>query len=396
MSDILLESNWLVFGLFLVALVIGFWQGHWYANRSHSGDAPPLNKSGLAGLNFLLKEKPDVAIDTFVRSLDVNSDTLETHLGLGKLLRRQGEVDRAIKVHQNLLARPNLSVSQQHQAEYELALDFVKSGLYDRAEHLLLTLNDRKSQYTEASLLSLIDIYQSEKEWHKALSAALAVSAYANKKDSKSYASLMAHFCCEIAVNCMANNDLDSAKRSVKQALIYDKSSLRANVLACRYDVKPGNLRKALSSLKKLLYDHPAYIDHVLPTIASAYQVLDDPRSYRYFLESFYSQFGSFAVMKALSDEVAQLEGVVEAAEYVSSQIKHNPSLKGINLLLSYYLLFSRGRTLEHLQSLEKVLMDILKKTKPYRCNSCGFKTHELHWHCPTCRTWDSIQPADE
>lgn len=391
-----IEVSVVVFLLFFLALALGFWQGTRYRQRTPSSDAFLSNQYNLKGLNFLLNNKPDPAIDAFVHSLDVNAETLETHLSLGALLRKQGEVERAIKVHQNLLARSNLTVHQQHQVEYELAQDYFKAGLYDRAEHLLLTLKDRKSHYTEASLLSLIDIYQYESEWQKALDAIQFLEKCSTKKEAKQWAALKAHCCCEIAEDSLSSNELDVAKDYIKKALSHNKQSLRASLLACRFDVHQGHLRKALNHLKRLLQEQPAYIDHALPTIFDTYQRLNDPLSYRYFLESFYAQFASFTVMKAIADELERTEGIESAIEYVSNQVASRASLKGVNLLLDYYLVFSKGRTLEHLRSLKTVLTSILNQSKSYRCQSCGLKTHELHWHCPTCKTWDSIQPADD
>ncbi len=381
--------GWLAYLSLILAFAFCFWQGARFSARRQQTTSA-VDQHYLKGLNFLLNEQSDEAIDTFVRALEVNASTLETHLSLGNLLRRRGEVDRAIKIHQNLLARPNLTVEQQHQAEYELAVDFIKLGLFDRAEKILSVLIERDGVFREKSLHRLLELHQAQGDWQQGLD--VIQSLQGTRLKAAEFQSLRAHFCCELAKSCFESGDLERTKTFVKQAILYDRNSLRANLMACEYGAKT-NLRKALASLKKVLIDNPVYIDVALPVIAASYRSLADEKSYRHFLETFYAQFESVGVLSALAVQIEKEEDAFAAAKYVSDQVQKKPSLKGVDLLLDYYLEFSKGGTREHLQSLKQVLQEVLSNIKPYKCQSCGFKSEELHWLCPTCKTWDSIQP---
>ncbi len=158
-------NDYLVFVLLFAAIAIGWFLGR----RSHrqTQATPDLPSQYYKGLNYLLDGRPDGAIDAFISALEVNSETLETHIALGNLLRKKGEVERAIRIHQNLLARPSLPKAQIHQAHLELARDYISAGLLDRAERLLLDLVDESPQQLRASLRHLMDIYQSEREWQQ-------------------------------------------------------------------------------------------------------------------------------------------------------------------------------------------------------------------------------------
>ena len=387
--------DWLIFILLFASLAFSFWRGIQYASRRQNQPSSQVNKGYLEGLNYLLNEQPDAAIDAFVKSLEVNSETLETHLALGNLLRRRGEADRAIRIHQNLLARSNLTVEQQQQVEYELAVDFIKSGLFDRAERLLTDLLKRDGVYKKKSLQTLMEMYQAEKEWQLALDAANELCGSRFNKSNEQWASIRAHFSCEIAEGLLEKGDVEQAKHYIKLALGFDKGSLRANLLISNLELQQGNARKAVGLLKKLSSLHPAYINEILPVIQKSYTELNDSKSYLYFLESFYAQFRGFTVLSSLADSIEQEQGVYAAAEYVAGEVKKEPSLKGVNKLLGFYLALSEESTKEHLHSLKTVLVEVLDKTKKHQCNACGFKTERLHWLCPTCKTWDGIQPVE-
>ena len=391
---------WLYFAL-VSALAVGFWMGR---RQQHSAsDKQPLEKINshyFKGLNFLLNEQPDAAIDTFIQALEVNSETLETHLALGKLLRKRGEVDRAIRIHQNLLARPGLSLQQAQQAQYELATDFVKAGLFDRAEGLLEELVVRDGPYKTAGLKRLLEVYRDEKEWKKGL---IILEQLAGSRLSRSYdewAPIRAHFCCELAEHDILACNYETAGRWLKQAVSYHKQSIRANMLLGRLDVAQGLYSKGISQLQKVLHQNPDYISEILPYLSDAYQCQSNQKGYMSFLTSLNGQYHDPSILIELSSLIADSKGKLAAADYVANEVVKYPSGLGLHRLLEYYLAFAEGNTKEYLLSLRSVMEKVIDNNMYHQCSHCGFKGRQLHWLCPSCKSWGSLKPkkaaADE
>lgn len=394
-----MNELWLYLGL-LLALAIGFYMGRRQSDSDEQLPVDGINSHYFKGLNFLLNEQPDAAIDTFIQALEVNSETLETHLALGKLLRKRGEVDRAIRIHQNLLARPGLSLQQVQQAQYELATDFVKAGLFDRAEGLLEELVVREGPYKILGLKRLLEIYRDEKEWQKGL---VILEQLAGSRISRSYdewAPVRAHFCCELAEKDILSRDYDKAGRWLKQAIGYHKQSIRANMLLGRLDVIQGFCSKGIAQLQKVLHQNPDYISEVLPYLSDAHQSKGDLQGYMEFLTSLNQQYHDPSILIELSGLIAEKKGVLAAADYVAREVVDHPSGLGLHRLLEYYVAFTEGNTKDYLLSLRSVMDKVISNSVYHQCSHCGFKGKQLHWLCPSCKSWGSLKPkkavADE
>ena len=215
----------------------------------------------IKGLNYLLDEQPDKAIDVFIQMLDVNSETVETHLALGSLFRRRGEVDRAIRIHQNLIARPTLNAEQRMHALNELGQDYMRAGLLDRAEALYAELVE-SGPHTINALQQLIDIYQQEKDWEKAIESARKLAF----KTRKSQDTVIAHYYCELAEQELRANETHKALKLIKKALATDSRCARASILEGDIEYRLGDVKSAIRAYRRvedqdsdcLLYTSPS------------------------------------------------------------------------------------------------------------------------------------------
>jgi lipopolysaccharide assembly protein B len=387
--------DWQLYIALVFALAIGFFLGYRAKTKKVGGSAhlSLVDDHYFKGLNFLLNEQPDAAIDTFIRALEVNSETLETHLALGKLLRKRGEVDRAIRIHQNLLARPGLSLHHIQQAQYELATDFVKSGLFDRAEGLLTELVRKEGAYKIAGLKRLLEVYRDEKEWLQGLDVLQKLAGSRLSRSYEEWATVRAHFCCELAEMAVEDRDDNTARHWLKQASSYDKQSVRAGLLMGQVELASGYIDKAITQLQKVAVQHSDYISEVLPYLTDAYSRLDKTAEYQQFLYSLFSDCHDEAILLVLSDVIARQKGELVAAQYVADEVVKYPSVKGLYKLLEYYISFSEGKTQGYLVSLRSVMDNVISNTLYYQCRHCGFKGKRLHWLCPSCKTWGSVKP---
>lgn len=386
--------NWQLYIALLVALIIGFWQGKRYQKKRQ---APPqnqhVNQYYVKGLNYLLNEEPDAAIDIFIESLDVNSETLETHLALGKMLRKKGEVDRAIRIHQNLLARPGLSLDYSQQVEYELAMDFTKAGLYDRAESLLEKLAQQESALKERVLTSLLDIYREEKEWRQGLAILQQLAGSRFSKNYETWAPIRAQFSCELAQEALDKADEAIARQWIKQALAFDKVSARANIMLGNLEVASGNPKKGIQLLRRVVERSPEFLSEVLEPLASAYRQLGTQDKYLAYLRSITSSEPQVLLDITIANCMAEIEADPKnAIQYLSEQVKQNPSLKLLNHIIHHQPAVvdeERGQDLSTLQgAFERVTNTIAE----YQCQKCGFEVRTMHWLCPSCKCWESIK----
>ena len=377
----------------VAALAIGFWQGVSFTRRRQKKITHSLNHDYFQGLNFLLNEEPDAAIETFIKALEVNSETLETHLALAKLLRKRGEVDRAIRIHQNLLARPGLTKEQSQQAQYELATDFTKAGLLDRAEGLLKTLTQEEGAFQIKGLVRLLSVYRDEQEWQDGLRVLQKLAGSRFSKTYDRWASIRGHFCCELAERAIINAGYEAARQWLKQALSYDKHSPRANLLLGRLEIAAGNTNRGIQQLQKIAEQTPEYLSEALPYIADGYRQIADLSKYHLFLKSSYQSSPEPIIVAELADVIALHEGESAAAEFIAAEAIKNPSSIAFDKLLDYSSTLTTVKNNEHLAALQQFIKRGITSSHQYQCHKCGFKGQKLHWLCPSCKQWGTIKP---
>jgi len=352
-------------------------------------DCPDFSGDYYRGLNFLLNEQPDKAIEVFVHMLEVDSDTVETHFALGNLFRRRGEVDRAIRIHQNLIARPTLTREQREQALYELGIDYMRAGLLDRAESLFEELVEDGATYQSASLRQLMDLYQQEKEWRQAV-------AMARRLESVSGPGLrpvIAQFHCEMADAEIQAGRPDAALRLVRSAMAEDRDCVRASLLEGELELKQGNAKAAIRALNRVEQQDPVFLSEAIPLLFEAYELHGRPQEFMAHLERLMREHPLISVVLAYTDLIANQRGHEAAKTFLTEQLQRSPSVRGMARLIELELTEHADPTEEELQVLGELMARLLASKPVYKCSHCGFTGKALHWQCPSCRCWNTVQP---
>jgi lipopolysaccharide biosynthesis regulator YciM len=340
------------------------------------------------GLNYLLHDRPDKAIEVFIKALDVETETVETHLALGNLFRRRGEVDRAIRIHQNLVARSTLDVRQRGLALLELGLDYMRSGLFDRAENLFMELLDIGT-YQPQALRHLIDIYQQEQDWHKALEYSTRLESLSGENRALE----RAHFYCEQAEECIARGARDEAQEFLDKALLADRRSVRASLMFANLAISARDFERALQHLKRIEQQDLAFLPEIMAPLARCYRALQQPDEFREYLTRLAGLRAGVSATLALSELKAEQDGLVEAKRYIVHELKIRPTIRGIERLVEYALHGAQGEALDDFQVLKETTIRLIAGKATYKCGHCGFSGHTLHWHCPGCKSWSTVKP---
>lgn len=341
------------------------------------------------GLNYLLNEQPDKAIDLFIKMLDVDSDTVETHLALGNLFRRRGEVDRAIRIHQNLIARPSLNREQRAEALLELGKDYMRAGLFDRAENLFVELTELRL-FNEQAYLNLLEIYQQEKDWQRCLEVAAKVNTLRNPALNNA----IAHFYCELADIQLRRQNSGAAENYLKKALQVVRNHVRATLIRAEIEMARGDCKGVIRLLKRIEEQESGYLPEILPAIVRCYRKIGLHKELWEYLEDLYARHQCTEAMLYLTDLLAENEGSQVAVERVLKHLANQPDLKGLERLVRLNL--QRGEESPH-ETLDVLLQSVIKlldRQPAFQCEQCGFTAKKLHWHCPSCKTWGSIKPV--
>ena len=350
-----------------------------------------LPSAYFKGLNFLLNEQPDKAIEVFIRVLEVNSETVETHLALGNLFRRRGEVERAIRIHQNLIARPTLDREQRSQALLELGQDYFKAGLYDRAENLFLELAEIRA-HSEQALKLLLHIYQQEKEWEKAISTARRLASASGRNLNGT----IAQFYCELAEQECAQHNHVSARQHLKQALAADDKCVRASMLLGDIDALEGKHGAAIAHWQRIEQQDIHYLGEVAERIAEGYRKTGNEQGlYDYFQVSL-QRHGGVSLALAFADVISSREGVEAAEKFIIGWLRRAPNVHGLHKLLELNLVKAKDSARNDLLMLKGIIEELRTQHLGYVCGECGFKGKALHWLCPGCNHWNTIKPVRE
>jgi len=347
-----------------------------------------LPRAYLDGLNFLLNEETDKAVDAFIKMLEVDSDTVETHLAVGKLFRRRGEVDRAIRIHQNLIARPQLTKVVHEQALFELGQDYLSAGMLDRAERIFIEIITAKEQHVLA-LRALLDIYQQEKSWQNAIQIAHKLEVV-SKKDLQD---VIAHYYCELAETLLHAKQYQTAEHYLKRAIDADRQCARASLLQAKLDMEQQNYKSALRHLKYIKAQNPDYLSEAIEFLAQCYEKLNEEDKLVSYLKQLLEEYPRIPVVLILADRIRKWRGDKTAASFVADYVRRYPSLRGLQLFINIYLSNAEGQAKEDLLILKSLMNKLLAEKPDYKCTSCGFSGKSLYWHCPGCKQWSSIKP---
>lgn len=384
----MLELLWL---LLPVAAASGWFAGRRGQRRASGTESCQRDPAYFRGLNHLLNEEPDKAIDVFVEMLEVDSETVETHMALGNLFRRRGEVERAIRIHQNLIARPALSLEQRGQALLELGQDYMRAGLYDRAENLFKELHHNR-QYQAQALRNLLVIYQQEKDWEACLKIAEELAPLVKDAMWRE----RAHYYCELASKLVQAGHYGRANALLRKALSADKHCVRALHMQADIAIRQEDWREAIRLLKRAGELEPDYLGEVLPQLVNCHNRIGDQQGLRSHLERVLTEHPESCAALYLADLLHETEGEAAAATFLAAAVKRHPSLLGLKRLAELQAGLPDSGAGEVLETLRGHLDDLLRRRPDYRCTHCGFDAKTLHWQCPSCRSWGTLKPRQD
>lgn len=384
----------LLFIFFFLAVSIGWYLGFKFAKNyrasNPNNDFPFMQRDYFIGLNYLINEQPDRATDVLIKMLEVNSETVEAHLALGHLFRRKGDVERAIRLHQNVIARPSLTQEQRLDALLALAIDYLKAGLFDRAERILVDAkNEGTIQHKITSLEWLLDIYQQEKEWSKAIDIAHALQKFADDK----YSLVISHHYCELAEESLEAGNESEALKDAQQAAKVDKHNVRAFLLLAKIQHIRGRYKESAKLYKSAVLQDPAYLPEVLNPLKSVYTSLNQPSGYQLFLDEMAVSHLCSTLVLEKTRNLLEKEGADCAIDFLVKRLKHKPTLKGLKELISIQADRAPQNFAEQFRVLQNFIHSLIKKNPIYQCSHCGLSGKSLHWLCPQCKTWGTTKP---
>ncbi|MCD2518803.1 lipopolysaccharide assembly protein LapB [Massilia sp. G4R7] len=346
-----------------------------------------LPRGYFKGLNHLLNDQPDKAIDAFIEILKLDPESADMHFALGNLFRRRGETERAIRVHQNLLARPDLPGEQKAHARYELGMDYLKAGLLDRAEEAFNLLVD--TTYAVQSRKALLEIYQREKEWRRAIDVAVGLQesgAGARQKE-------IAQFYCELAQDALVHLQPSDAMALLDKALQADRSSVRATILYGDAQLAQGDTEAALLTWRRVEQQSVPHVALVAARLMDGYRKVGRPQEGVNLLRAYLLDASSIDLIEVVFKAVIELDGVEAAKQLVIEELRRNPTLLGLDKLLEARLMDAPAHVWEELSMVKNLVQRYTQKLARYQCSHCGFKARQFYWQCPGCSRWETYPP---
>lgn len=381
------ESTFLLAGLFLLLAAAGWAMGR-FGERDDEDAPPPLNIDYLKGLNFLLNEQTDQALEHFLRMVRVDDKTIETHFALGSLFRRRGEIDRAIRIHQNIIARPDIASEQRDQALYSLAKDYLSAGLLDRAENLFVRLA-QGSRYQVQSLEALCGVYEQERDWEKAIDAGQRLEVIGGR----SMALQIAHYHCELAEAAALKKDFAAARKFVKKAQAGRPRTMRGALTRAHIARDTDDNKTALKLYHRIIDENTYLIAEALPEIVAIYKRENATAELERALQALLKKNPDMASLVAYTAIVNDLGGIKVIDDCVEQYMLNEPTLGEFVDLQQ----LSSGDKESNVSALAKVrgaLSKLASATPRYQCQECGFSSQRLLWQCPSCRNWETQRPA--
>lgn len=383
----MLDGYWLVLLLLPAAAASG-----WYLRgrmRRPEERPPQVHPDYLRGISHLVNDDADKAIEVFVRLLEVDNETVETHLALGNLFRRQGEVDRALRVHQNLVARPNLKPVHRNQARFELAQDYLRAGVLDRAENLFRELVDQ-GMFLERALSGLVAIYEAERDWQQAIETTRRLESVRGH----SLRPVIAQYFCELAENERTAGDVQAALRHIKSARGEFRECVRASLLRGEIEEAAGDHGTAIKAYRQVLKQDVDFVTEILAPMERCFLARDDFDGYRRFLEEVIQRYEGPAPHIALARLLERQRRNDEAIAHLSDYLQATPNWIAFYHLLDLTWSGTRTGLSGPLDSLRQSLRQVIDRQPLYHCGHCGFSGRYLHWQCPSCKQWNSVAPV--
>jgi len=375
-----LPHNILLYGLLLVAVGAGYLMGRKERKRPRPQEA--VIKDYYHGLNFLLGEQPELGVDRFIDAMEVSDATVDVHLAMAGVVRRRGELDKAIRIHQNLLASPVLNNANKQLVELELARDYHTGGLWDRAEKLLDQIVRRKGSQEMPALELLLDLYEQEREWQQAIDISTKLV-----KSNAQMRIRVGHFYCELAELALSASDHKQAMTLARKAVEYAPREARGHWLLARLEGANKNYRRVLRHIQKAVALAPELVGEYLHIYRAACENLDNDAEYERFLRNSLTLYPDPKLLSELI-EFRRMNGSEVAVDELVEEIARAPSFGHLPLLMEL------GQRQPDAEDIREKISNIVAVQSGYQCSNCGFTTPHVLWHCPGCREWGSFGAA--
>ena len=376
------DLPWLLLGL-PAAFALG-WLASRFDIRQLRREQRDSPKAYFKGLNFLLNEQHDKAIDAFIEAVQQDPDTSDLHFALGNLFRRRGEYERAVRVHEHLLSRADLPTSERDRAQHGLAQDYMKAGLFDRAEAAWRALAG--TAFDTEARLALLTLHERSHDWRAAVEDALLLE----RSGTGSYASRMAHYWCELAIEADAKGQVADAVEALRRAHDTSPQSPRPLVIAGQRAHASGDPAAALTAWRSLLASNPAAFNLVALDFAHCALAADDAAQAMNELQTQHAKSPSLDLLAAIAvldpDAAQQLRRTAD-------QLALQPSLSAARDLLHLKMAQSGQADDAEFMRIEAVIAQAAKPLQRYRCAACGFEAQRYFWQCPGCLNWDTYPP---
>ena len=382
------DWSWLPWGFLALAL---FFALGWLAARVDIKqlvtESKALPASYFKGLNFLLNEQQDKAIEAFIEVTKANPETVELQFALGSLFRRRGEVDRATRVHQELAQRDDLPQEQRRMAHFELAQDYLKAGLLDHAERILVDLG--KVDPDAKIHRYLLDIYIQEKEWLKAIDAARLLEVSARRD----YQREIANYFCELATTEYVHGRHDQARVYLAEALRANRKCVRANLLGGDWAAAEGRHAEAIETWKQVETQNPDYFGLAAQGMFASYRALGKAAEGLALLRGLQSRYPTIDFLNVVYQATLEESGEDAAYELIRDEVRKSPSLIGLDKLLDAQIAHAPADRRTDLQLMKNLVHSHAEALSVYLCTTCGFKAKQFYWHCPACGGWETFPP---
>lgn len=381
-------------GLFWFLLPVAAASGYFIARRQDrsasgkGGGGQAFAPDYFRGLNYLLNEQQDKAIEVFIKLLEVEPDTVETHFALANLFRRRGEVDRAIRIHQNLIARPALGNDNRQLALLELGIDYMRSGLLDRAEGLFKRLVEQDAHQVSA-LRALLDIYQQEKDWKECIAIGLQIE----KITREDMSIRVGQYYCEQSQSAFDEGDDRLALELLRSALNKNPKCARASLMQALHAIRCQRHKEALQYLQRIPDQDPELISEAIPHLVICYRSTNREQELPQYLGALSERFPTVNATLIIAELLAEQEGIDAAIGYIMEELRVQPSIRGLDKLIDYGLKRTDEKTRQNLEVLKGFTAELMDSKPIYRCTRCGFEAKTIHWHCPSCKHWETVRP---
>lgn len=378
-----------LFLLLPVAAAYGWVMGRNSLRRAQRKQSSILSNHYYKGLNLLLADQADKAVDTFMKMISVNNDTVETHIAMGNFFRHRGELDRAIRVHQNLISRDEINKRQEALALVELGTDYLLAGFLERAEGVFIQLLEDEKHFVTAQG-KLFNIYQVTKEWHKAVELA-SRSLKITPNDEFMYL-LLSHFYCEQAIEQMQEKDFEGAELTLKKAIMVEGKEVRAWLELGKLCIQKEEYAQAMDYLAQIPKRDLDWLSEAIEHLELCASKLDAWDKLEKLLDPYWQKCASSYIAKV---KIIARKGDADAAiETLNKQLVQHPTMRGFESLLSLYqTALPDKRTQQSLEQMQTLIVKQIKQRPKYRCHSCGFSGRQLYWLCPSCKKWSVIKP---